>query len=114
MRGTGADRASRPLGILPGGSARLALEKTELLLTDKRLVVSLVQTGLAVLTVPLAVLTVLVATSAPDRIEHALEAPLLVICAALLAAGGVILFRALHGLQRVEHRIAVMSRKAEL
>jgi hypothetical protein len=114
VRGPGTDRASRPFGLLPAGSARLALEKTELLLTDKRLVVSLVRTGLGVLTVPLVLLTVLVATASPERPEHALMAPLLVVCAALLAAGGVILFRGLHTLQRLEQRIATMARKAEL
>jgi ABC-type long-subunit fatty acid transport system fused permease/ATPase subunit len=110
MSATGSERTVGLRVVAPGG-ARLAIDKTELLLSDKRLGVGLLRTGLGVLALPLAILTVLVAVAQPDSVARALEIPLVVACVALAVIGTVILFRAIAALDGLERRLLPMRRK---
>jgi uncharacterized integral membrane protein len=110
MNVPGGDRAHGLRVVGPGGT-RLAFEKTELLLDDKRLGVALLRTAIGILALPLAVVTVLVATARPEALAGALEVPLVVACAGLFVVGAVVLFRALGALDGLERRLLPMRRQ---
>jgi hypothetical protein len=106
----GSDRAGQALRLLPPG-ARLARERAELLLGEKRLVLSLLRTGLAAVVLPLALAAALAATSGPDHVLRALAIPVVIACAALLAVGTVLLLRALRALDVLERRLGALRRR---
>ena len=93
------------LRVLPGGGPR-SPEGIGLRKAERRMAAALIRAGIAVLTLPLAILAVLLVASASYPIEHVLPLalPLLAPCAGLMALGIAALVCALHRLRRHEPR----------
>jgi len=80
----------------------LIMNEVQLLLAEKRTALSAMRTGIAVLALPLSVLSVLVATSRYyDFLQvRVLLVPLFVLCGALVLLGFYLVF---HSLRRIHH-----------
>jgi uncharacterized membrane protein YidH (DUF202 family) len=108
---SGANRLSQHrLRVLPGG-ARLAVEKIEVRLAEKRTALALLRAGVIVLIVSLAILIVLVVTSAYYPFERGPQLAVLLLsgCAGLVALGISLVGRGLHHFQRLERRIYTVT-----
>jgi hypothetical protein len=84
----------------------LLIDEAQLILSEKRTALSLMQTGIAVFALPISVLSVLVATSRYYTISSVIPwlIPLLLLNAGLVALGVFLIGRALkriHGLDRM-------------
>lgn len=88
------------MGILKGDpkkSESIVIGEVQLLLAEKRTTLALMRTGIAVLALPLSVMSVLVATSRYYNIFHVLHflVPLLALCLALIVLGGYLIVRSI-------------------
>jgi len=108
----GGDRQGQPLRMMPAGGARLALERMELTLADKRIALGLLRTGVSLLGLPVVVLTVIAACGAPLRAD-----PLTIVLAGLLAAcasvGAYMLGRAFDSLAALDQQLATLRRRPD-
>jgi len=106
------ERRGRPLRMLPAGGARLALERMELAIADKRIALGIVRTGVAAFALPIVVLGGIAAAGASLPLE-----PPVVVLAGLLAAsatiGGYLLARGFDGLAAVDQQLAALRRRAD-
>jgi len=108
------DRLSgRVLRLVPTGK-RLAVDKVELLLAEKQTALALLRSSIAVLALPLCVITVLLVTSSYYHFERVLVLALLPLglCAGLIGLGISLLVRALRELHRLDQRIEAIKQQS--
>jgi len=93
--------------ILHNSNEALRLQEVQLLLSAKRTSLSTLQTGIAVLVLPLSVVSFLVATSQFWNILNVLflMAPLLAFCATLIGVGSYLIMRAITNVQGFDRKI---------
>lgn len=98
------------LRLVPTGK-RLTVDKVELLLAEKRTALALLRSGIAVLALPLCVVTVLLVTSSYYHFERVLVLALLPLslCAGLTGLGISLVVRALRELRRLDQRIEAIK-----
>lgn len=108
----GGDRLGQPLRMMPAGAARLALERMELTLADKRIALGLLRTGVSMLALPVIVLALVAACGSPLKID-----PLVVVLAGLLAAcasvGAYLLGRAFDSLAALDQQLTALRRRSD-
>jgi len=82
----------------------LNIQRVQLILAEKRTSLAVMRTGIAVFTLPLSVITVLVATSRFYNFfeNYFLLAPLLTVCAGLIVLGVYLVHKSLLRLRRQE------------
>ena len=99
--------------ILHNSNEALRLQEVQLLLSAKRTSLSTLQTGIAVLVLPLSVVSFLVATSQMWDILEVLYlmAPLLAFCASLVGVGSYLVMRAVVRIQTFDRKIEAISRE---
>ena len=85
----------------------LVIAKVELLLAEKMAILATLRTGIAVFTLPFSVLTILIATSSFYDIQEVgwLLALVYVLCAALVAVGGYLIFRSIGRIHIIDRKI---------
>ncbi|OGS59858.1 MAG: hypothetical protein A3K59_07915 [Euryarchaeota archaeon RBG_19FT_COMBO_69_17] len=107
------DSSSDP--VLHNSYEALRLQEVQLLLAAKRTSLSTFQTGIAVLVLPLSVVSFLVATSQFWDILSVLYlmAPLLAFCATLVGLGSYLIMRAVVGIQAFDAKIKKVSEADE-
>jgi len=93
----------------------LRLQEVQLLLSAKRTSLSTLQTGIALLALPLSVISFLVVTS---QFWHILDilylaAPLLAFCATLVGIGSYLIMRAMTAIQGIDGKIRRVSEEDE-
>lgn len=78
-----------------------------LLLSEKRTSLSILRTGIAIFTLPMSVLTVLIATSRYYDVNASLHfiIPLLLICVGLLILGLYLVLRSFKRIKDIDHKI---------
>jgi len=93
---------------------RLAVDKVELLLAEKQTALALLRSSIAVLALPLCVITVLLVTSSYYHFERVLVLALLPLglCAGLIGLGISLLVRALRELHRLDQRIEAIKQQS--
>jgi hypothetical protein len=111
MKAQGTDRAGKSLRLLPPGGARLAIERMQILLADKRVVLGLLRTGAAVVALPLVVLAALAIAPPASRLDASLIVPLVGLCAGVAALGVFLLGRALQQMVAIERQMAIVQRR---
>lgn len=91
----------------------IVINEVQLLLAEKRTSLATMRTGIAVFTLPLSVLSILIATSRYYDISQVMPLllPLLVISTALVFLGGYLVGRALVRIRHQEHLILAIKRK---
>ncbi len=101
--------------VLHNSYEALRLQEVQLLLSAKRTSLSTLQTGIAVLALPISVVSFLVATSQSWHILDVLYlmAPLLAFCATLVVIGSYLVMRAILRIQGYERKIEVVSQEDE-
>jgi uncharacterized protein YybS (DUF2232 family) len=89
------------------------VNEIQVLLAEKRTMLSLMQTGIAVFALPLSVLSVLIATSKYYTISHviALLIPVLVICIGLIFLATYLVLRSMQKLRHYDRHISAIKRK---
>jgi hypothetical protein len=112
MKAPGTDRGGKSLRLLPPGGTRLAIERTQLLLADKRLVLGLLRTGAAVIALPLLVLAALAIAPPASHLDTSLIVLLVGLCAGVAALGVFLIGRALQQLAALERRMAGLQRRS--
>ena len=86
-----------------------------LLLSEKRTSLSVLRTGIAIFTLPMSVLTVLVATSRFYDVNLSLHfiIPLLIICIVLLILGLYLVLRSFKRIKDIDHKIHEIKNEAK-
>jgi len=94
-------------------SQAVIINKVQLLLAEKRTSLAAMRTGLAVLALPLGMVTLLIVTSRYYRITSVmyLFAPVVLVCAGLLALGLYLTLRALVHLHNYDRMIEDIKRE---
>ena len=89
------------------------INEVQLLLAEKRTSLAAMRTGIAVIALPLTVLSVLIATSRYYDIIHVMHllVPLLILCAALVLLGSYLIIRSIIRLHRHDRHISEIKRK---
>jgi hypothetical protein len=109
----GGERHRKALRMMPAGGSRLALERIDLAIADKRIALGIVRTGVAAFGLPIVVLGGITASGASLPLQ-----PHVVVLAGLLAAsaavGGYLLGRGFDGLAAVDQQLAVLRRRADV
>lgn len=97
--------------VLHNSYEALRLQEVQVLLSAKRTSLSTLQTGIALLALPLSVVSFLVATSQFWQILDILYlmAPLLAFCATLVGLGSYLIMRAITGIQGIDRKIRRVS-----
>jgi hypothetical protein len=85
----------------------------QVLLSEKRTMLSLMRTGIAVFALPLSVLSILIATSQYYTFNKVLLLliPVLIICIGLIILGTYLVLRALHRLKHFDNHINQIKQK---
>jgi hypothetical protein len=98
--------------MMPAGGARLALERMELAIADKRIALGILRTGVAAFGLPIVVLGGIAASGASLPLQ-----PHIVVLAGLLAAcaavGGYLLGRGFDALAAMDAQLAALRRRSE-
>lgn len=99
-----------------GGTGTLLFNEIQLLLAEKRTSLSVLRTGIAILVLPLSVLSLLIATSRLYGTMDVLHflVPVLAICAALTLLAVYLIVRALHRIHVVDRHIAQLKNGSRL
>ena len=89
------------------------INEVQLLLAEKRTSLAAMRTGIAVIALPLTVMSVLIATSKYYDIVHVkhLLVPLLILCGALVLLGAYLIIRSTIRLHRYDRQIAGIKRQ---
>jgi uncharacterized membrane protein YidH (DUF202 family) len=97
-------------------SQDVAIDQIQLILAEKRTSLSLLRTGIAVFTLPLSVLTILIATSRHYNIFDilALFIPLLVICVGLVFLGIYLIIKSSRSIRHYDMVIGKLKQQSEL
>jgi uncharacterized membrane protein YidH (DUF202 family) len=101
------------IGALDHDSDNIIINEIQLLLAEKRTSLAAMRTGIAVLVLPLSVMSVLIATSKYYNILHVMHLllPLLGLCAALIALGAYLIIRAIIRIRHQDRHILEIKRK---
>lgn len=93
-----------------------AIRQIELVLSEKRTSLSVLRTGIAVFTLPLSVLTILIATSNYYHVFKilALLIPLLVLCLGLVALGIYLIIKASRSIRHYDAVIKKLKQEKGL
>ena len=85
----------------------------QVLLAEKRTALSSLRTGIAIFALPLAVLSVLIATSRYYNIRNVMPllVPLLLLNLGLVALGAWLIYHSLHRLHHYDHLIKALTQK---
>lgn len=99
--------------VLHNSIEQLPLQEVQLLLAEKRTSLSTLRRGIAVLVLPVSVVSFLVATSQFWDILDVpyLMAPLLAFCAALVGIGSYLVMRAVVRIHAFDQKIEALSRQ---
>lgn len=99
-------------GSAAGGDERVAIPRIQLILAEKRTSLAVLRTGIGVFTLPLSVVTVLIATSRYYNIleTYHLLVPLLVLCAGLVVLAVYLVHRSV---LRIRKQDALINRIKE-
>jgi uncharacterized membrane protein YkgB len=91
----------------------IVINEVQLLLAEKRTSLATMRTGIAVFTLPLSVLSILIATSRYYEITQVLPLllPLLLICGALVLLGCYLVVRAIQRIRHQERLILAIKRR---
>ena len=91
----------------------LIINEVQLLLAEKRTSLASMRTGIAVLILPLSVMSLLIATSRYYDAVHVMPLiiPVIVICAALTLLGSYLIVRAIINLRHHDQHILSLKRK---
>lgn len=110
-KGTALGENIEQIPTSPEEPQSLIINEVQLVLSEKRTALSALRTGIAVIVLPLSVLSVLVATSRYYEITQVMHflVPLLVICAVLILLGFYLI---VHSILRI-HRHDRMVRKTK-
>lgn len=86
-----------------------------LLLSEKRTSLSVLRTGIAIFTLPMSVLTVLVATSRFYEVDESLHfiIPLILICIVLLILGVYLVLQSFKRIRDINHKIHEIKNEAK-
>ena len=89
------------------------INEVQLLLAEKRTSLAALRTGIAVIALPLSVMSVLIATSKFYDIVHVIQLlmPVLVLCAALVLLGSYLIIRSIIRLHHHDRHISVLKRE---
>jgi hypothetical protein len=89
------------------------MNEVQLLLAEKRTSLAAMRTGIAVLVLPLSVISVLIATSKYYDIVHVMHllVPLLILCAALVSLGAYLIIRSTIRIHRYDKHIFEIKRR---
>ncbi len=113
--GTGGVEASESETNLPRMDAResRSIMRMQLILSEKRTSLALLRTGIAVFTLPLSVITVLIATSRYYNLleNTVLAIPLLALCLGLVVLGICLVHRSMRRLWKHEALIEKIKRE---
>ena len=92
---------------------QIAINEVQLILAEKRTSLSVLRTGIAILALPLSVMSVLVATSKYYDILHVLHffIPLTIINLALIIFGGYLIIRSIIRMKHYDRFIREIKRK---
>ena len=111
-RGVLGEKVER-ISATPDEPHNLLINELQLILAEKRTTLSVLRTGIAVIVLPLSILSVLVATSrfyeTPDVLH--LLAPLLVICSVLILLGFYLISRSIVRIHRYDRMISKIKKK---
>jgi uncharacterized membrane protein YidH (DUF202 family) len=85
----------------------LIIQKVELLLAEKMAILATMRTGIAIITLPFSVLTILIATSDYYSVSKVvwLLGIVYVLCGILAAVGGYLVFRSIRKIHRLDRKI---------
>jgi uncharacterized membrane protein YkgB len=99
------DSSSRAEGVV--------INEVQLLLAEKRTSLATMRTGIAVFTLPLSVLSILIATSRYYEVSQVMPflLPLLLICGALVLLGCYLVVRAIQRIRHQERLILAIKRR---
>jgi hypothetical protein len=91
----------------------IVINEVQLLLAEKRTSLAAMRTGIAVIALPLTVMSVLIATSKYYDIVHVMHllVPLLILCAALVLLGSYLIIRSIIRLRYHDMHIADIKHK---
>lgn len=91
----------------------IIIGEVQLILAEKRTSLAAMRTGIAVLVLPLTVMSVLIATSKYYDVVHVMNllVPLLIICAVLVLLGVYLIIRSIMRLHHQDMHIAEIKRK---
>lgn len=91
----------------------MVINEVQLLLAEKRTSLAAMRTGIAVFTLPLSVLSILIATSRYYEITQVMPLllPLLLICGALVLLGCYLVVRAIQRIRHQERLILAIKRR---
>ena len=94
-------------------SEAIHINEVQLLLAEKRTSLAAMRTGIAVIALPLTVVSVLIATSKYYDIVHVrhLLVPLLILCAVLVLLGSYLIVRSILRIYRHDQHIAEIKRQ---
>jgi uncharacterized membrane protein YidH (DUF202 family) len=100
-------------GLAPRAGEGVSIGRIQLILAEKRTSLAVMRTGIGVFTLPLSVVTVLIATSRNyDFIEaYHLLVPLLTVCAGLVALGVYLIHRSVLRIWRQDAMIRKIKRE---
>ena len=89
------------------------INEVQLLLAEKRTALAAIRTGIAVLVLPLSVVSILIATSRYYDIVHVMPLflPLLIFCLALIVLGSYLIIRSIIRLRHHDQHILSLKRK---
>ena len=89
------------------GSDAIVINEVQLILAEKRTSLSVMRTGIAVLALPLSVMSVLIATSKYYDVINVLHIliPLALLCSALVFFGIYLILRSIFRMRRYDHLI---------
>jgi len=96
-----------------GASDAIVINEVQLLLAEKRTSLSVMRTGIAVLALPLSVMSVLIATSKYYNLSHVLHLfiPLGALCIALTCFGVYLVIRSILRMRRYDSLILELKLK---
>jgi len=94
-----------------GGAERLAINQAQLVLAEKRTYLAMLHTGIAVLALPLGVVSFLITFSAHYEVTQvaAFLAPLLGACLVLAVLGAWLCWRAIYRLRAAARRLELIK-----
>lgn len=86
-----------------------------LLLAEKRTSLSVLRTGIAIITLPISVFTVLIATSRYYKIENVTYffITLIIICIILIILGSYFIIRSFKKIKDIDHKIQEIKKQKE-
>lgn len=94
-------------------SGAMAISEVQLLLAEKRTALAVLRTGIALVALPMSIMSFLIATSRYYEVLNVLHLliPLSLLCAGLGGFGGVLIFSSLKRMHRYDRLILEIKRR---